>query len=413
MKANVIVLLSHPLKADRTPVGRADAMWFFVILCALAAAFALGFSIHVSNVVRRGAFEPTVAVPAFDLEILGGDTERISIRPLDPGGSVKLRQTGVWGLRWDGGHGRLEDVLEEHETHVVRRWAAFGPPPEPGTPARIDRGAFPDDTKAAFEMRFEPVRYPSPIGEFSGALWRGTNRTWALFVHGKRSRNPGPLPHAYPILPVAAALGLSCLDVPYRNDPEAPRSDGLHWYGLREWKDLEAAARFAIESGAERLLLVGYSMGGAIALSFMARSALASRVAGLVLDAPVLDLRAAIELGIRRRGIPPWVVGPGLWLAARRLGVGWESFDRFRDVAGLEAPILLAHGDRDPVVPIGGSERLWRLRPDLVTFLPVPGAAHAYAWNVDPERYEAALRTFFESVLGSSPGAAARPYERT
>jgi alpha/beta superfamily hydrolase len=65
------------------------------------------------------------------------------------------------------------------------------------------------------------------------------------------------------MLPAVTELGLHCLIITYRNDLGALASpDGFHWYGLSEWRDLEGAARYAVEHGAENLILVGYSMGG-------------------------------------------------------------------------------------------------------------------------------------------------------
>ena len=80
--------------------------------------------------------------------------------------------------------------------------------------------------------------------------------------------------------------------ITYRNDlgePESP--DGFHWYGQHEWKDLEGAARYALEHGAEELILVGYSMGGGIVMNFLYRSPLANKVEGVILDAPMLPKR--------------------------------------------------------------------------------------------------------------------------
>lgn len=55
---------------------------------------------------------------------------------------------------------------------------------------------------------------------------------------------------------------------------------------------------------------------------------------------------------------------------------------------------LLFHGDRDPLVPLEGSERLAALRPDLVRLIVAPGAVHAASWNVAPARYEQEVRDF-------------------
>jgi len=366
---------------------------------ALAAGLVLlAFSLYVSEVVRRGAFEPTRLPPRFDLEVLHVADDRVTLRPLAPNASGHWNEAGLWGLRWPEGHGRVGRILETGQNEVTREWTGFDGELFPGIGARIDPAAFPLDPRVAFGIEFRTVRYRSPIGQFDGALCDGSRATWVLFVHGKRAARPRKPPYSYPVLPLAADRGFPCLDVAYRNDRDAPASDGLHWYGLAEWEDLDGAARFALDHGAVDLILVGYSMGGAIVTSFLYRSDLAARVAGVILDAPVLDLKAVVDSGIRRRGVPHALVRPGLWIAALRLGTGWAAFDYLKDAERLRAPILLIHGGSDPVVPVAGSDRLARLRRDIVTYLHVPGATHGTAWNVDPAAYESAVCAFLDSL---------------
>jgi pimeloyl-ACP methyl ester carboxylesterase len=45
------------------------------------------------------------------------------------------------------------------------------------------------------------------------------------------------------------------------------------------------------------------------------------------------------------------------------------------DIRGIRTPVMLIHGERDPLIPIGHSERLQAAMPQ-VEFLRVPGAAH-------------------------------------
>lgn len=364
-----------------------------------ALGLATGWTVYIASRIRRGAFEPTRTVPSFDLEVSEVRRDRITLRPL--GGQVprRWRQSGLWGLGWSGGRGQVGEVLDTSETQVTRRWKRWHGELGPGQPVRLDAAALPPDPQSWPGMDFRKARWVSPAGELGGAFAPGDGATWAVFIHGKRPAQPAPLPHAYPILPIAREFALPCLDVAYRNDPGEPTGDGLHWYGLKEWEDLDAAARWALSQGAERLLLVGYSMGGAIALSFLGRSALAPRVAGLILDAPVLDLRRVIEFGIRQRGIPPALIRPGLWLLARQLGVKWNAFDHLRDAGELQRPILLFHGADDPTVPVATSDALASLRPDLVTYVRAPLAGHAQAWNVDPAGYEAAVRAFIGRLV--------------
>ena len=67
--------------------------------------------------------------------------------------------------------------------------------------------------------------------------------------------------------------------------PDAPRSDDYRYaLGDREWRDIEPAMRYAIEHGAEELVLMGWSMGGATVLQALTRSALGARVIGVVLE---------------------------------------------------------------------------------------------------------------------------------
>lgn len=362
----------------------------------------LAFYAYVAVRLRRGVFQPTRSEPPLDVEVLDVSDDEVTLRPASAGASPRWRLPGIWGLDWAGGHGRVGEILESGNTHVTRRWKSFEGKLAAGEMARIGPAAFPLDPRIAFGLTFRKIRYESSVGQFDAPLCDGSASTWVLFVHGKRGARPRLPPYSYPILPVVREFGLPCLDVAYRNDPGHPPGDGLHWYGLKEWEDLEAAARCALEHGAEDLVLVGYSMGGAIALSFLYRSELASRVRGTILDAPVLDLKAVIDAGMRMRGLPLPLFRPALGMLREWLGIDWESFDYLRDAERLSAPILLFHGDRDTVVPMETSDELARRRPDIVTYVRVEGAPHTQAWNLDPERYEKAVRDFLTPLLSPS-----------
>ena len=53
--------------------------------------------------------------------------------------------------------------------------------------------------------------------------------------------------------------------------------DGFYRFGETEWEGLEGAAQYALDKGAEDLILVGYSMGGAIITNFLFESLLAEQ----------------------------------------------------------------------------------------------------------------------------------------
>jgi uncharacterized protein len=172
--------------------------------------------------------------------------------------------------------------------------------------------------------------------------------------------------------------------------------------GLTEWRDLAAAVRYALAHGAQRLLLVGYSMGGAIVTQFMQRSPLASRVAGLVLDAPALDWKRILEFNATRLGFPALGALPVEWAIDARVDVDWDSLDALQHREAFQLPILLFHGGDDKVVPISTSDDFAAELPRWVTYYRVPHAGHTESWNVAPALYQRRLRRFLTRTLATN-----------
>lgn len=179
-------------------------------------------------------------------------------------------------------------------------------------------------------------------------------------------------------------------------------------YGQTEWEDLAAAVQYALSHGAHSVVLVGYSMGGGIAASFLERSPLAARVAGVILDSPMLDFSRTVDLGASRQRLP--LVGLPLpqsltavakWIAGWRYGVAWGSLDYLHGAAKLQAPILLFHGTADTRVPVATSDQLTRTARG-VTYVRVAGADHLDCWNLEPAGYDRAVQAFVDRVLGSA-----------
>jgi len=241
--------------------------------------------------------------------------------------------------------------------------------------------------------------------------WRvdGRRDTWVLLVHGYNAARTETLR----TLAAVAGQGFPALAIGYRNDPGAPRSpDGLRHWGATEWRDLEAATRYALEQGANGVVLAGYSMGGAVVAGFLLSSPLAARVRGVVLDAPALDLGEVIDHGAEDRTlpalgtpVPPALTEVAKGIAGLRYDLDWGDLDYVDRAGGLRSPILLFHQGGDPTVPVAISERLARARPELVTFERFGGDGHVQSWNVDRPRYERALRAFLDRVAPARAAA--------
>jgi len=318
------------------------------------------------------------------------------------GTAVRLTSTDetarsqVTGLEWAGGYGRLGAVLERTPTEVTRVFTPLQGRPAPGQPVAVDIGSYPGDPSTAVGLPFQELTLNSTLGDFPA--WyvpaAATRGTWAVFVHGHDASRREALRY----LPMLHDHGLPVLVPTYRNDVGAPRSpDGQEHLGDTEWRDVEPAVRWALDHGARDVVLLGWSMGGAVSLQFVDRSPLGHAVRGLVLDSPVLSWNDVLLHQGRLRGLPDPVTGVAQWFVGRRLGTSLGRFDWVARAGELRTPLLVVHSDADDYVPDGPSKALAAARPDLVTYLDVPGAGHTQGWNVDPVRYRAAVEAWLSS----------------
>ena len=291
----------------------------------------------------------------------------------------------------------IEDIVEYGDDFLARRFTmADGDPPR-SAPAIVSSDIYPNDPYLAFGIEYEEMEYETSLGRQDAWQFEGDDDTWAIFVHGHRGI-PGD---GLSSLPVLHDLGIPALFITYRNDKGQPKDPSrIYQYGITEWQDLHAAAEYVLsQPGAREIVLVGHSMGGGIVVKFLYESPLASSVNGVVLDSPVMDFNAPVDLGARKRNLPSFVIATVKWLSTLRFGLDWDAMDYLKDADRLPSPILLIHGEDDTRVPIETSDKLAELRPDLVMYSVYPSTAHTDAWNTDSARYEQELREFLLTVI--------------
>jgi len=207
---------------------------------------------------------------------------------------------------------------------------------------------------------------------------------------------------------VATETGYTSVVVSYRNDGEGPRfGTGRSMLGLTETEDAEAAVDYAIQNGAQRIVLFGWSMGAAIALRVASRARERGVFAGLVLDSPVLNWIDVIEANCARSGLPaaagnlatPWLTfGPFARMVGLLSAIPLREFDWVQRADELTVPMLILHGARDDSAPMSSSKALRARRPDLVQ-LESFGAGHTLAWNSDPVRWRSAVNAWLAKQL--------------
>jgi uncharacterized protein len=201
------------------------------------------------------------------------------------------------------------------------------------------------------------------------------------------------------IVPTLAQMGYPVLMMSHRNDAGAPKSpDHFYHLGDTEWQDIEAGVRYALALGAQDVVQYGWSMGGCIVETFLSRSSYAAQVRAVVLDAPILDWHKVIDTQMHKLHFPHWFTYVVEWTATLRAGINFTALNHEHPARERTTPTLLFHGTADALVPIGSSDTLWQARPDLITYQRVNGADHTEAWNVDPQAYEDALKTFLTRV---------------
>ncbi|MFH9554381.1 alpha/beta hydrolase [Streptomyces sp. NPDC017435] len=315
---------------------------------------------------------------------------------------------GTYGLSGKGSHAVLGPLLPTapHSADtVVRRL-------ERVTHGSLNRGdavwltpnLHVGNPSSALGLDHTDVDIPGELGNLPAWFVPGARDTWVIAVHGLGTTRE----HALNLMGFLHRRHFPVLAPAHRGDLGAPRSpDGLNHLGETEWRDLDAAMRYAARHGARRVVLLGWSTGATMALRAAADSGLRDIVSGLVLDSPVLDWRTTVRALAAARHTPGALLPLAVRAAEGRTGLHTgpggrgpgAHADTAADPGRLKVPTLVLHGPDDAVAPWSASRRLAARRPELVTLHTVRHAPHGAMWNPDPAAYEEALRRFLTPLM--------------
>lgn len=144
-------------------------------------------------------------------------------------------------------------------------------------------------------------------------------------------------------------------------------------YGYFEKQDLQ---RVIDQAGAKTVILIGHSLGAAIALQ---AAAIEPRVRGVVAASTFSDLRTiAIE---RASYFPSWSIGPALERAERDGQFTVADVSPVNSAARIGVPVLLFHGANDRDTAPSHSERVFEALRQTKQLIVVPGASHNDVFN--------------------------------
>jgi uncharacterized protein len=374
--------------------------WRFIafVVLAVVVLLHLGGGFYFADQLRIDALVPESGDQVLDIAVTEVGTGTIGLRAVE-GEDSDLTAGGIIGLDWVTGYGHLGEIVSEGtDRSVVRSMTRIdGDPPEVGMLADLDAAAFPGNPDRAFGLGYTEVQYDTPLGAMNAWEILAPSSLWVIHVHGLGA----PRSEALRAVRTIAEEGYPQLVIDYRNDPGEPADPtGYYTYGQSEWEDVAGAVGYAIDRGAEGVVLVGYSTGAAHILSYLYRTP-DSRVLAAVFDSPNIDFEETVDLGASQRRlplIPLPLPGTLVWTAKRlssiRFGIDWNAVDYVSRAEQLTVPVLVFHGTDDETVPLTTSQEFFEARPDLVRLVIVPGAGHVRSWNISPEAYERRLTEF-------------------
>jgi hypothetical protein len=270
--------------------------------------------------------------------------------------------------------------------------------------ASIDRwqreAIFQTEVAARVEGREAPARaeqfdLPLPGGGVTGAdqvrFWylpaAGADAPTVLYLHGAR-RNLYDNTRRIQRL---NDLGFAVLALDYRgfgrSTPILPSEDSAIEDARLALAELERR-----QPVANRRLLYGYSLGGAVAIALAQRH---DAVAGVVVEATFTNIPEVVQ---SRR----WVPLVGLVVTQR--------FDSLARIAEVTEPLLFVHGTSDRVVPHTMSDRLFEaaraVPPQFKRVVKVDGAPHWGSMVLESDSVGDALREFVDLASRAAPFAA-------
>lgn len=376
-------------------------------LIGVAALACAGLAASVlSGVMARRIVTPSMK-RADDVRVEAVDLAAGTITLQSTPDSVLQGDYSFW-FSGDRGHAHLGEILRSTRAAVTRRILRvdFGDLAE-ARRGRLGGYSFLGPWDLAVE--YDDVLIPTMGGDAPAWLIPAAapGGRWVIQVHGRGVRRQETLR----AVPVFREAGYTSLLISYRNDGDAPVSaDGRYGLGDTEWQDVEAAIAFAAGRGATEIVLMGWSMGGAIVLQAATRSRLCELVVGVVLDSPVLDWADVVAYHGGSLGLPGMVSSGAMQVLGRRWGgritgqsapIDFGRLDFVSRAGDLDLPVLLMHSDDDGYVPATGSRALAVRRPDIVTFLPFTVARHTKLWNYDRETWNQAITNWLATLPAS------------
>ncbi len=359
----------------------------FLLLLLLTFLSVLGISWYFSSRLLSRTSNSTPSILVTDLDATSITLQR----------TKNTQRSGVFGITGPNGQAIVGPVLSSTDSIVTRKLIAEVGEISSNEKVSWNTTVFGGVLRDSLKLTINEVSIPGPLGYMPAWFVPGKSEQWAILVHGATGTREQGLRVFQPL----AETGLGILDMTYRNDKGAPASpDRLSHLGDSEWQDLEAAIKYALAQGAQNILLYGWSMGGTIVLTFLARSPYANKVQAVVLDSPVLSWRTTLAALTKKNRLPSFIARVTEMIVSARIRVNFAALEQQNQLKSLPH-LLIFQGIGDTTAPIEVSDAFTSTRSHI-RYCRISNAEHTQCWNRNPKQYEEELRLFLKDVL--APG---------
>jgi fermentation-respiration switch protein FrsA (DUF1100 family) len=207
------------------------------------------------------------------------------------------------------------------------------------------------ETPGQYGIEYERVEFKAADGTDLFAWFlpaRGEAKATVLYLHG----NAQNISAHFPNVAWMPAAGFNVLAIDYRGYGGSEGKPSLPGLQL----DIDAAMRVLLarpDIDSNRIVVFGQSLGGALAIHYVAHSVYRSHIRAVVADSPFSDYRQVAEEKLADLVIT-W---PLKWLPTFTVN---NDYSPLASVAALSPiPLLLIHGERDGIVGPHHSQALF------------------------------------------------------